>query len=184
MNLVELLKFLPLLIGAFLAYHLIFKQNLPSKNLGAIVTYFLGIIIVFVAVSWFITSFLAGWATDLLTAGTSSEEWTNFIRASESVVEDAFSTTPVEEQPPTVVPVGPVVTPAPATPIPGGTALETVPNQGGTVQYTVVAGDTLYSIARRYNTTVEAIMAANGLTSYIIQPGQILTIPAQSQQSP
>jgi len=31
----------------------------------------------------------------------------------------------------------------------------------GTISYTVRAGDTLYLIAGRFNTTVEAILAAN-----------------------
>ena len=43
--------------------------------------------------------------------------------------------------------------------------------------YTVRRGDTLYSIARRYQTTVEAIKAANGLTGDQIQVGQRLRIP-------
>ncbi|NJN53665.1 MAG: LysM peptidoglycan-binding domain-containing protein [Anaerolineae bacterium] len=47
----------------------------------------------------------------------------------------------------------------------------------GTVQYTVVSGDTLYSIAARFGTTVNDIMAVNGLTSHIIYPGQVLLIP-------
>ena len=92
MNLLELLKFIPLIIGAFLAYHLIFKLQLPSKNIGAILTYFIGTIIVFIVVSWLITSFLAGWANDLLDAGTTGDEWQQFIDASEDVVNDAFTT--------------------------------------------------------------------------------------------
>jgi len=44
-------------------------------------------------------------------------------------------------------------------------------------QYTVVKGDTLYSISRRYNTTVSAIQQANSLTGSLIHPGQVLTIP-------
>lgn len=43
--------------------------------------------------------------------------------------------------------------------------------------YVVRQGDTLFSIARRYNTTVQAIMEANGLTSYTIYVGQQLRIP-------
>jgi LysM repeat protein len=51
-----------------------------------------------------------------------------------------------------------------ATPIPG------------TSVYTVVRGDTLYSIARRYGTTVDAIMAVNGLSGTYIYVGQQLFI--------
>lgn len=47
----------------------------------------------------------------------------------------------------------------------------------GTTTYTVVRGDTLYSIARRYGTTVDAIKAANNLTSNYIYVGQRLAIP-------
>jgi LysM repeat protein len=49
---------------------------------------------------------------------------------------------------------------------------------GGTTSYTVIAGDTLYEIAQRFGTTIDAIMRANGLTSYTIVPGQVLTIPS------
>lgn len=41
----------------------------------------------------------------------------------------------------------------------------------------VQRGDTLYSIARRYGSTVDAVKAANGLTSNNINPGQQLVIP-------
>lgn len=46
--------------------------------------------------------------------------------------------------------------------------------------YVVQRGDTLYSIARRYGTTVAAIQAANRLTSTTIYVGQRLLIPAGS----
>ncbi len=51
-----------------------------------------------------------------------------------------------------------------------------IPNTG---TYTVVAGDTLYGIARRYNTTVQAILNANTWitnANYIL-PGWSITIP-------
>lgn len=47
--------------------------------------------------------------------------------------------------------------------------------------YTVRAGDTLSSLARRFNTTVQAIMTANGLTSTVIRVGQVLVIPNSEQ---
>lgn len=44
--------------------------------------------------------------------------------------------------------------------------------------YTVAAGDTLYLIANKYDTTVAAIKEANHLTSDFLSVGQKLTIPA------
>lgn len=57
----------------------------------------------------------------------------------------------------------------------------TDPSQGTTTQpYTVVPGDTLSGISSRFNTTVEDIMAANGLTSHTIRVDQVLSIPVNS----
>lgn len=52
--------------------------------------------------------------------------------------------------------------------------------QRAPVAYTVRTGDTLYSVARAYSTTVEAVMAANPGTIYSpdrIDVGQIIWIP-------
>ena len=46
--------------------------------------------------------------------------------------------------------------------------------------YTVKAGDTLYSIAGRYNTTVDALRNLNNLTSNTLRIGQVLRIPTGS----
>jgi len=48
----------------------------------------------------------------------------------------------------------------------------------GPTIYIVQWGDTLFSIANRFGTTVEALMAANGLTSPLIYVGQRLTVPS------
>jgi LysM repeat protein len=59
------------------------------------------------------------------------------------------------------------------------TAPTTAANPAG--RYTVQAGDTLSSIAARYNLTWQALAAANGLTGAdFIRVGQVLTIPGQA----
>lgn len=50
--------------------------------------------------------------------------------------------------------------------------------------YTVQAGDTLFSIAMRYNTSVAAIKQLNKLTSDTILVGQKLLIPSDSPTAP
>jgi LysM repeat protein len=49
--------------------------------------------------------------------------------------------------------------------------------QAGPVIHVVQAGNTLYSLARAYHTTIWAIMAANGLSNANIYVGQSLVIP-------
>ena len=50
-------------------------------------------------------------------------------------------------------------------------------NRNADMTYRVAQGDTLWSIARRYNITVGDILSANGLRTNEIYPGQNLTIP-------
>ena len=57
-----------------------------------------------------------------------------------------------------------------------------IPSKSGTnpnniFMYTVKSGDTLYGIARKYNTTVDAIMKLNYFKSTILQPGQVIRTP-------
>lgn len=49
------------------------------------------------------------------------------------------------------------------------------------VVYTVQAGDNLSQIAGRFNTTIEAVMQANDLSTDVIRPGQELRIPGAPQ---
>lgn len=63
---------------------------------------------------------------------------------------------------------------------------QNVPSTGpetGTTQYTVRAGDSLWLIAQRYGTTVDAIKRLNGLTSDRLDIGQVLKIPASNALS-
>jgi murein DD-endopeptidase MepM/ murein hydrolase activator NlpD len=54
-----------------------------------------------------------------------------------------------------------------------------------TPTYIVQSGDTLFSIATRYNTTIAALKKLNGMgASDLIQVGQKLIVPASENQSP
>lgn len=71
------------------------------------------------------------------------------------------------------------------TDIPSPSPTQTVPTPIPTptvTTYTIEAGDTLYGIALRYDTTAEAIMAANPslVSPNDIQSGQVLVIPDHS----
>jgi peptidoglycan DL-endopeptidase LytF len=52
------------------------------------------------------------------------------------------------------------------------------------VNHTVVAGDTLYSIAKKYSTTVDTLKKTNQLTSDVLSLGQTLTIPQAGMEPP
>ena len=62
--------------------------------------------------------------------------------------------------------------------IPGGGGGTPVPPSPGGKTYTVQRGDTLFSIAVRFGTTVFALQQANNIANpNFIYPGQVLTIP-------
>ena len=186
MDLAALLQFIPLVVGVFLTYHLVFKKDLPSKSILSVLTYILGIIIVFFAASWLIATFLPGWINGLINVGTQSSEWQTVIDASGNVFDEALGIdsgnsgtaiqpTPVQVQIETVV-----IT---ATPGPG-TAFGTTEggDRTGPTQYTVQAGDTLTEISTQFSVTVNDIMRANNMSNpNYIQPGQVLIIPAPTQ---
>ncbi len=79
---------------------------------------------------------------------------------------------------PTAAPNGPTATPTPPSLLPTNPNAPT-PIQLSGREYTVVQGDTLGSIARKFNTTVQALKDANGMgTNDFIRVGQVLQIPA------
>jgi LysM repeat protein len=90
---------------------------------------------------------------------------------------------------PTTMPPTAVIQPTTAPPteevyptaVPAATTAPTTSE----VMYVVQRGDTLYSIARRYGTTVEAIASANGIANpSLIQVGQTLRISSSGGVSP
>ena len=52
-------------------------------------------------------------------------------------------------------------------------------SMGSNINYVVQKGDSLYSIASKYNTTVNDIKALNNLSSNILNVGQIIRIPTK-----
>lgn len=58
---------------------------------------------------------------------------------------------------------------------------ETIPPVAETT-YTVKSGDSLYSIAKKYNTTVSDLMTYNRLTSNLLSIGQVLKIPTNMSE--
>ena len=48
--------------------------------------------------------------------------------------------------------------------------------------YTVKSGDSLYSIARKYNTTIDELKRLNNLTTNILSIGQVLKLPREEMK--
>lgn len=55
-----------------------------------------------------------------------------------------------------------------------------VEKEENTISYTVQKGDSLYSIARKYSTTIDKIKDLNNLTSNVLSIGQVLLIPTDT----
>ncbi|MBC7398369.1 MAG: LysM peptidoglycan-binding domain-containing protein [Mucilaginibacter sp.] len=80
----------------------------------------------------------------------------------------------------------------PALPTPAATHQQTTQQpvqsatntSGATQQYKVSAGETLYSIAKRFNSTVEDITKLNNLTSTTVVPGQVLQVKSGTADVP
>jgi LysM repeat protein len=114
-----------------------------------------------------------------------------FVGTSNVYLDDAalapLGQAPTPPPPPTIegpVPtqegtITPVPTTIPVTPPPVPTATPKLPGDfNGTQLYTVVAGDTVWDIARRFNSSTDAIIQLNGLSDVgLINIGQTLVIP-------
>lgn len=55
-----------------------------------------------------------------------------------------------------------------------------MPTSAFAANYTVVKGDSLYTISKMFNTNVSTIMSRNGLTGSMIYPGQVLDVPSST----
>ena len=68
--------------------------------------------------------------------------------------------------------------------IPGTGGVTPPPPPIGYFNYTVVSGDTLWLLAQRFGTTVDAIKSLNNLTSDALSIGQVLKIPSTTTTPP
>ncbi|NNE31910.1 MAG: LysM peptidoglycan-binding domain-containing protein [Winogradskyella sp.] len=59
----------------------------------------------------------------------------------------------------------------------GNNTPEIIPVNSGVIRYVIVKGDTLYSLAKRYKTTVDAIKDLNNMTSNNLDLGEEIMIP-------
>ncbi|MBK8433953.1 MAG: LysM peptidoglycan-binding domain-containing protein [Chloroflexi bacterium] len=184
MNLPSLLLFVPLGVGVAWLFYLIFKANLATQSLGKIVSYFVGVLIIVLAVGWLIDNFLPSWVNDRLQNTTTSTEWREVIDTSTGIIESSFD--PNSGNPAVVVvqPTTPANIIDQQPPVnnggqqSGGSADQPSADGSSPTRHTIVQGDTLTSIASQYGTSVEAIVAVNGLTSHVIYAGDVLVIPA------
>ena len=96
---------------------------------------------------------------------------------------------PFQEQAPTITKTVPVHQNKPVVQPPAIQPQQQTPpannsNDGTPTQYKVSAGETLFAIAKRFNTTVEDIVNLNGLKSNDIHPGQILQVKSNTPPPP
>jgi LysM repeat protein len=175
MNVLALVPFIFLGIGAFWALWLIFKQEDMAQSPVKLISYFLGVIITFAVVLWLVGQFLPWWTVRLLEDTRSSEEVQTIQNVGRQIWEDAMGSGGTQAEP-TIYATTP--TAATATPIPGGAQTAPQGIRAGDRVHVVQAGDTLYSIGRRYGVSADAIKQRNGLSSDTIRIGQELIIPA------
>lgn len=86
-------------------------------------------------------------------------------------------TQPAVGTPPATPLASPEPSPVPVSPTPTSTPAGSTDTGAAPTTYTVQRGDTLSLIATRFGTSVSAIQDANGLTSDVINIGQVLVIP-------
>jgi len=117
----------------------------------------------------------------ILASAQGTEIPANIYNATISVGSTAPTATPTSTGPAptaTLTPTGTVI-------VPTATPTSTTQPPGCPTVYVVRPGDTLYSIARRFGVSVEAIMAANNLPNpNSIYAGQQLTIPCPGAPVP
>ena len=184
MNFAQLLILIPLGIGVAWLFYLIFKQDLASKSLANILSYFLGVLIIVVVVGWLIDTMLPNWLNTRVQNARQSVELREFVDTTSNLIEDSVS--PDSSGAvllPAPTPINPVLFPEQVQPTPatGGLngqtgAADVQQTAAGT--HMVVEGDTLTTIAAQYGITVDALRQANNRYNDWIFVGEELIIPS------
>ncbi len=181
MDLLKLLPFILLGIGFFWALWLVFKRDLLGQNLWKLISYFIGVWLTFVIIGWLVDTFIPQWTAQRLLNTRNSSDVQTIEVVGHEIWSEAMTSRPAEANPTIVVNPTP---PPPVTVVPNPTGSPVEPTatfgeqSAGEQVYTVQQGDTLYSIARSFGVSVDAIKARNGLTGDDIYVGQELIIPA------
>ncbi len=202
MNLAALLPLLPLILGLVWALWLFFKKDLLAKGPVQVLVYFVGVVLALWIIGWIVDAFLPQWVAQRLLNARRSPDIQVIQQVSREILDEAVRGAPAPTvvvytpaPPPAPTPVPP--TPVPPTPVPPGpspVSPAATPPQGsvaptvpvfaaqaapGEQVYIVRSGDTLYSIARRFGVTVQALQQRNNLANpNDIKVGQQLIIPA------
>src|SRR5580658_8564566 len=92
----------------------------------------------------------------------------------------SFSAEAQTDAPPLTNSPAPAATQAPA-PAPADTSSAPAERPA---TYTVVAGDSLWSIAHKFDTSIKKLKALNKLKSNLLKPGQVLKIPPATETEP
>jgi len=103
-----------------------------------------------------------------------------FVEAAPVVVKSA----PVHQTKPVQQPAETKPQPQPVQQQPQSQPANTTTDNSVPTQYKVSAGETLYAISKRFNTTVEDIINLNGLKSNSISPGQVLLVKSNTATPP
>ena len=178
MNVEALIILFLIIVGLVWGFWLIFKRDLMQNQIGKLLSYFLGVVVTLLIVMWLVSRFLPWWAVRLVENTQESPS----VQELQSVSSDLWNQL---SNPNVVIPTQPSQPPATVEPAPGispvATPADTNTSQsvpvGGTRIHIVQSGDTLYSISRKYGTTVDALKQRNGLTNNTILVGQKLIVP-------
>jgi LysM repeat protein len=167
MNLIVLVPLLLVILGLAWGLWLIFRKGdmvtQPTKMIG----YFIGAILAFLVAMLLTVVIVPAWTNQMLGLATNSSSVQGLQKKTQEILLDAVGQ-PAATVAPTVRP-NPTISPL---------AQPSSNVQSSGVVYTVVRGDTLYSIARKYGVSPQNLQSLNKLASPDkIYAGQKLTIP-------